>query len=32
MVDDVTLDLTTTLTAGQLFGLFGLEPPHKAAG
>ena len=29
LVDDVTLDLTTALSAGQLFGLFGLEPPHK---
>ena len=29
LVDGVTLDLTTALSAGQLFGLFGLEPPHK---
>ena len=29
LVDDVTLDPTTALSAGQLFGLFGLEPPHK---
>ena len=32
LVDDVTLDLAVALSAGQLFGLFGLEPPHKAAG
>ena len=32
LVDDVSLDLATALSAGQLFGLFGLEPPHKAAG
>ena len=32
LVDDVSLDLTTALSAGQLFGLFGLDPAHRAAG
>ena len=27
LVDDVSIDLGKSLSAGELFGLFGLEPP-----
>ena len=32
LVDDVSIDLATSITASQLFGLFGLEVPTVAAG
>ena len=31
LVDDVSIDLAASLTASQLFGLFGLEVPTAAA-
>ena len=30
MVDDVSIDLKSKLTEGELFGLFGLTPPERA--
>ena len=32
LVDDVSLDLAAALSVENLFGLFGLDPPHRAAG
>ena len=32
LVDDVSIDLKSRLTAEELFGLFGLAPPDRSKG